>query len=89
MLYIWPVLASATAETIQFTYDRELEDITLVSETLDVPGEWWETVVYSLAARLIETYGLPNPLVTQRAEMLLFDALAFDREGSVFFGRAG
>lgn len=88
LFYIWPILSAATAETVQFTYTREIEDMTSTSDTVDVPGEWWETVVYGLAARLIETYGLQNPNVTQRAEMLYFDALAFDREGSICFGRA-
>jgi hypothetical protein len=87
-LYIWPVLSSATAQTIEYTYERELEDLTATSDIVDVPGEWWEATMYNLAARLMETVPLQrqNPIVPQRAVALLDEALAADREGSVFFG---
>lgn len=86
-LYIWPVLASASGETIEYTYDRELEDVTDLDDTLDMPGEWWDAVVYGLAVRILETLALPAPqTLLLRAEMLLETALADDREGSIFFG---
>ncbi len=87
VFYVWPVLSSVTAQTVEYTYDRELEDITALTETLDMPGEWWDAVMYSLAARLLETYNLNKPIIAQRAEMLLFEACAFDREASITFGR--
>lgn len=87
LLYVWPVLAAANGETIEFTYERELEDISSANDTLDLPGEWWEAAIYNLAARLMETTptGGQSPIVPQRAEILLREALAFDREGSVYF----
>jgi hypothetical protein len=86
LLYVWPVLAAATTQTVLFTYSRETEDISSLNDTVDLPGEWWEAAVYNLAARLLETYNLSKPIVPQRAQLLLDDALAFDREGSVTFG---
>jgi len=86
-LYIWPALASATTESIEFTYQREVEDITSLNDTIDMPGEWWSTVVYNLASRLIDTYALENPGVQARAEQLFKRQMAFDREGSVYFNR--
>lgn len=93
LLYVWPVLASASGETLEITYTREIEDVTSGTDVIDVPGEWWEVTVYQLASRLADTFEIDasNPAVSrtiQRAEMLLSDALAFDREGSLFFGEA-
>lgn len=85
-LYIWPVLAAATGETLEITYTREIEDVTPDTAVVDVPGEWWEAVVYGLAARLADTYEVQSDRVAQRASQLLFDAMAFDREESVYFG---
>lgn len=85
-LYVWPVLATAAGETLQITYEREIEDIATLNDTIDMPGEWWDAVVYSLAARLGEDTSAPTlQSLTMRAEVLLREAGAFDREGSVFF----
>lgn len=85
--YVWPTLDTDNGETVEYTYIREIEDMTDLNAVLDVPGEWWSAVTYNLGQRLIEAYGLQgNPLIAQRAQLLLNRALAFDREGSVFFG---
>lgn len=85
-LYVWPVLSSASGETVEITYDRELEDIANLSDAIDVPGEWLDAVVYNLAARIGETVPSERtPAVTARARQLLSDAMGFDREGSVYF----
>lgn len=84
-LYVWPVLSSVTTETLEITYKREVEDVVL-AEVADVPGEWWDAVVYNLADRLQDDFADINaPRVTQRAQLLLQDALGYDREPSVFF----
>jgi hypothetical protein len=88
LFYVWPVLSAANSETVEFTYDRELADISDINDAIDIPGEWWEAVVYNLAARLLETVPLANKpqTIVLRAERLLRDAGAFDREGSIFMG---
>ncbi len=83
-LYVWPVMASVNGETLEITYTRELEDTTL-DAPVDVPGEWYDAVVYGLAARLADDYTVAAGNVIARAEAELRDALAFDREGSVWF----
>lgn len=86
--YIWPLMASVNGETIEWTGEREIEDIANLNDIIDVPGEWWDCVVYNLAARLLETAPLKNKptSILLRAQQLLSDALAADREDSVFFG---
>lgn len=84
-LYVWPVLSSATTESVEYTYERELEDISGGSDTIDIPVEWHEAAVYGLAARLCDDYGKDAQVVQMKAEMLLRDILAEDHSGSVFF----
>jgi len=83
-LYVWPVLAAANGETLQVTYVRELADVVADAE-LDAPSEWWEAIVYGLAARLADDYERNVPNVIALAQIELRDAMAGDREGSVYF----
>jgi hypothetical protein len=88
-LYIWPLAASVTTETLRATYQRRVEDIDSASNDLDIPQEWLETVSCNLGDRLLDSYSIPNQdvaaRVTQRAAMLLQDARDFEREDFVDF----
>ena len=81
---VWPVFASVSGETFEVTYIRELEDVEL-ADPVDVPSEWYDATVYGLAARLLDEYAVNRPNVVARAEEELRLALAYDREGSVYF----
>lgn len=85
-LYVWPVASSATG-TLEISYTRELDDVDL-DDPVDVPSEWYDAVVYGLAARLTDDFApIANAqAIVARAEEELRLALAYDREGSVFFG---
>jgi len=86
-IYVWPVMASPAGETLEITYTRELDDPVATDEP-DIPGEWYDAAVYNLAARLTDDYQVDAPRVVARAEQLLNEALAFDREGSVWFNES-
>ncbi len=83
-LYVWPVMAAVNGETLQITYTREFEDMAL-TDALDVPTEWYDATVYGLGARLADDFSVAVPGVVARSEALLREALAFDREGSIWF----
>jgi hypothetical protein len=83
---IWPALAVANDETLRITLTREFLDIDDHNEAPDIPGEWWDAAVYNVAARLCDDYSRDLPYVRATARELEEQALAFDREGSVFFG---
>lgn len=86
-LYIWPVMASVTTETLEVTYIREVEDASLET-AIDIPGEWYLAAVYGLADLLVDDYNIKEPRATRierKAARYLSDALAFDNEGSVTF----
>lgn len=50
--YVWPVLAAAAGQTIEYTYEREIEDVTDPDAAIDVPSEWYNAVALGLAARM-------------------------------------
>lgn len=86
-LFIWPVLASVTTESIVYTYERELEDVTALTETLDCPGETYLAIQYNLAIFLCHDFNSPVPeQVASAAGSLLKDAETFDREKDYEFG---
>lgn len=79
-LYVWPVKATVTTETIQYSYQRIFEDIDSLDNDIDVPQEWLETIGYCLADRMQSSFGTKDDRLTARAESLLAEAKAADRE---------
>jgi hypothetical protein len=84
-MYVWPVPSAVTTETIQYTYQRVIEDIDAQGNELDIPQELFETVGYGLADRLLDTYELKKDSVRRRAALLYQTALDGDRESAVTF----
>jgi hypothetical protein len=86
-LYVWPVRASVTTETIEMTVQRVVEDIDSQDNDIDIPQEWFECVGYNLSFRLLERF--PNneaaPLIRAQALSLLAQARDHDREDVVRF----
>ena len=88
-LRVWPVPAADV--TLHLDYSRSPEIVTGPTETVDVPQEWYEAVVFGLAARMANMFGAtrldPNAVavVTQRAEVLYRELLDRDRPESYYF----
>lgn len=88
VLYVWPVLATATTQAIRYSYVRRIEDIDDANNDLDVPPEYIDLIGYNLAARLLDNYGLndgPSQRILQRAALLVQQARDHDRESVVRF----
>lgn len=85
---LWPVPPAET--NIYCTTARVIEDVTDLDQNLDVPQEWEECVVYNLAARLLDTFGITEtrPVLAQKVVAQagsLYDKLSgFDRPSSVY-----
>jgi hypothetical protein len=82
-LYVWPVLASVTTETIVYTYQRRFEDITALTEDVDIPQEYLNTVSYSLAELLCDDFSSDDRTAAKLARtagMMRAAAAASDRE---------
>lgn len=82
-LYVWPVQATVTTETIKYTFLRKFEDVSATTNDVDVKQEHLEVVGYNLAARLCDDYASVDPRVServiQRAQLLLEESLDDDR----------
>lgn len=91
-LTLWPVPSAAT--TIRYTYARVIEDVTALSQSIDVPQEWTKAVWKSLAADCITLFGTtrvdPGAAAAVAAEAQTLTAKLFDhdRPASVFMGSA-
>jgi len=84
-VYVWPLLAAASGETLEISYERPTAEIVTLNDDLDLPDEWEEAAIYNLAVRLGHK-NIPVPLdVVRTAREMLELALADDREGSVYF----
>jgi hypothetical protein len=86
VLYVWPVLATAAGETVKLEVEEEITEPLLRQGDMDVPKEWHKAAVESLA---IDLAGPMQRTVSQelaaRAIISKAEALASDREGSVYF----
>jgi len=83
-LQIWPLMEDDAGGSVKYTYTRTVEDFDVNSNTPDFPQEWYEPLLYNLAARLIPSYRSQDVTTIQRlqatARQTLQDALAFDVE---------
>lgn len=84
-LYVWPVPASVTTETISYTYQRAVEDIDSLDDDLDIPQEYLELVGTSLAVRCLPTFDKEDDSLRTREAMLMADFFDTDREAVVRF----
>ena len=81
-LYVWQT-ASSVNDFIRFTFERQLQDVTIGTETIDFPPEWLEAVIYNLASRLCDDYSVPiakQQFIEQKAAQYLDDLLGWDEE---------
>jgi hypothetical protein len=87
-LYVWPVKATITTETLRVTYQKRFDDIDDVDDDIDVEDWGLEAVAYNLAARLLDNHGIEGVTaqrIVARAEMLALDAMDYDREDTIVF----
>lgn len=87
-LYVWPVKATITTETLQVTHQKRFDDIDDLDDDIDIVQEWFLTLGYNLAALLLDDYpvdGKEADRIIARAEILHQQALDFDREDMITF----
>ena len=74
-LYLWPVPVAAVSLSV--VYERRLDTVTAVSETLDFPEEYTGALIANLAVQLGTKYGADITQELQvraaRLEMAMFD----------------
>ena len=87
-LYVWPVTADAQADAIRITYQRRFDDVTDLSQDVDIAQEHLDTVGHNLAARLADDYGRSGEHINriiQRAAVMFEQMQDFDRPEVIRF----
>lgn len=66
-LYLWPApsAAAATQYTIHYTYARFMDTATATNQTIDMPQQWVEPIMWNGAKRLMTQYPVGDPNVAQ------------------------
>jgi len=80
--YVWQTASSAN-DYIRISFERTIEDVDASTDTLDIPVEWHETVIYNLAARLVDSYTVPSQKQQQiigKARYFMDMSLGWDQE---------
>lgn len=86
-LFVWPEPDDVT-EVLVLWAQRTIEDFDASTDDVDFPQEWYLPLSFGLASLLSHKYGLPAGVMDRiavRAKALKDDAMAWDREDSVFF----
>lgn len=79
--------------TVKYTAARVIEDVSALTQTLDVPQMWTECIYYMLADRLAKPFGLMAAApalaadIKQQAQILYGQMRDADRPASVFMQR--
>lgn len=90
-LYLWPCPSVATAAqyTIHFTYVRFLDIASATNQTLDLPQQWIDPVMWNTAKRLMTQYPVNDPavmkLVLGQAQEYLDQLMQWDNEPASLF----
>jgi hypothetical protein len=87
-LYLWPVKATITTETVRVTYQKRIDDIDDLNNDIDIPQEHFDVVLYALAERLLDDYGIEGEAAQRimlRSQALLGEAMDWEREDELIF----
>lgn len=88
---IWPVpdADAVSNSTVTIVYQRPTEYMNTSTDTLDMPEEWYNAIIYGLAQRLAPEWGIPLPdrqMLGGEAKMMLDRVLENGTEdGSMYF----
>lgn len=91
IIKVWPTPDTTTAstKTVKIVYQRPFEDFTASGETMDLPKEWHQTIIYKLAVALAPEYAVPladRSLLMQEATQHEEKAMSFTTdEASIYF----
>lgn len=87
-LRVWPN-DDKDVHTLRVWFDSELSTFENLSDETEFPPEWYNALVWGLAAELAPEYALPmreRQYLTQMAQMKKMNAAAHDEEqGSIYF----
>lgn len=82
-VYLWPI-PNTVDRTMRMSCLLPLQDFDASGNNADLPTEWLDTIVWSLAKRLLPSYGAAGKasaaMITQGASAMLQEMLMWDQE---------
>lgn len=60
-VYLWPAPDSTNTSTVTLVYQRPFQYFTTSTETLDMPEEWYNALVFGTAVDLAPEWSIPLP----------------------------
>lgn len=90
-LYVWPAPDSGAAAeyTLPYTYLRRIDDMLASTDSLDMPQEWLDPIIWLLADDLETEYPLNDPRLAMKVERKAAQAKAildgWDTEGQSLY----
>lgn len=89
VVYVWPTPTVST-DGFKFTWYRPMQDFNTAGNIPDLPNEWLDAIIWSLAVRLAPEYDCPPQrymMLKNAADEAVATAQGWDREvESVYFG---
>lgn len=90
VIQVWPTPDSSAASgcTITLVYTRPTEYISISTDTMDFPEEWYSAIIYALAVRLAPEWGIPLPdrqMLKKESDEYLGIALSNSTEEASFY----
>lgn len=83
-LYLWPV-SDTNLGIIRASYTTPFTELVSNDDEVQFPDEWEDAVIFGLASRIMDEYGLPEQkqaVIQSKADRYLSDCLAFDNENA-------
>lgn len=87
ILHPWP-RQNSNNYRLEFVYLKPYDDLDTATDDLEFPQEWYQPIVYGLAARLADVNGLPlqeRSYIEKRAKEMKQDVMGFDVENASLF----
>lgn len=86
---LWPVPDSSNTASVTLVYQVPFDYFDISSDTMDLPEEWYNAVVYKTAVLLAPEWGIPlqdRQLLIKEMQMYIDSAATVSQEdGSIFF----
>lgn len=74
-LYVWPPLMNSNINTMLVYYYRQPQDVGSLTDTLEIPFRWHDSIIWNLASRLALYLPKIPPqfvqFITQRADLMM------------------
>lgn len=88
IIKFWPTALTNNTEEVTIVYTRPLEYFDSSTNTMDLPEEWYDAVIWDLACKLAPRWGIPlndRQLLRKDADLFLKQAIDNTFEDASFY----